>query len=44
MLDKCLRENLKVTFQNDFVLDIKEDMSTNVSDSDRTIRASTNEY
>jgi hypothetical protein len=33
-----------VTFQNDFVLNIEEDLSTNVSDSDRTIRYNFSEH
>lgn len=41
---EIIKEKLKVTFQNDFVLNIEEDLSTNVSDSDRTIRYSFDEY
>lgn len=33
-----------MTFQNDFVLNIEDDLSTNVSDSDRTIRYTFNEH
>lgn len=33
-----------MTFQNDFVLNIEDDLSTNVSDSDRTIRFSLEEH
>lgn len=38
VMEEHLKEKLKVTFQNDFVLNMEEDISTNVSDSDRTIR------
>lgn len=44
MVSELIREKLKVTFQNDFVLNIEDDLSTNVSDSDRTLRSNISEY
>lgn len=43
-MHKILLENLKITFQNDFVLNVEEDLSSNVSDSDRLIRAELTDY
>ena len=43
-LDKILCKNLKITFQNDFVLNMSEDISNNVSDSDRLVRVEYTPY
>lgn len=39
LMNDLLRDKLKIIFQNDFVLNVEDDLSTNVSDSDRTIRS-----
>lgn len=33
-----IKQNLKLTFQNDFVINMSEDLTHNVSDSDRLVR------
>ena len=37
-MHELLINDLKITFQNDFVINMKEDVSNNVSDSDRLVR------
>lgn len=39
-----LKKNLKITFQNDFVINLDEDISSNISDSDRLVRDELRNY
>ena len=39
-----MKNNLKITFQNDFVLSLKDDISNNSSEGDKLVRVEMKEY